>query len=240
LGYKTRRLIVEPVFQTRFAIMLAIIVFISLAIAAAVVLGLMILPSSDALATASKSLANQSTSQARLIDIIANPDVPASQRLSLAKAEALQATVLIRDSALKIREAAQKQRSVSVLVLGLALAVAFALLAGYAWARRIVGTEIGIMRWLEDAVNGDLSGRYSLRKHDELHFLQRGILRLLDEMRSMTKRDQGLIREIIETVEQMCASVKSEPRLSEEGRAKLELAATKIRELHRIGDRYRY
>jgi methyl-accepting chemotaxis protein len=240
VGYKTRRLIIEPVFQTRFAVMLVTIVFISLAIATSVGLGLMIRPSSDALADASRSLTDESISQARLIDIISNPDVPASQRLSLAKAEALQATALIRDTALSIREAADKQSGVSGLILGLALALVFALLAGYAWARRIVGTEIGFMRRLEDMVNGDLSREFSLRKYDELHFLRRGMLKLLDELRSMTKRDQRLIQEVIETVEQMCASVKTEPLLSEEGKSKLELAAAKIKELDRIRARYRY
>lgn len=220
--------------------MLAIIVFIALAIATSVVLGLMILPSSNALADASRSLSDQSMSQARLIDIISNPDVPASQRLSLAKAEALQSTALIKDTALKIRQAADKQGGVSGLVLGLALALVFALLAGYAWARRIVGTEIGIMRRLEDMVNGDLSGEFLSRKYDELHFLRRGILKLLDELRSMAKREQRLIQEVIETVEQMCASVKTEPQLSEEGKSKLELATAKIKELDRLRARYRY
>jgi methyl-accepting chemotaxis protein len=179
-------------------------------------------------------------SQARLVDIISNPAVPASQRLSLAHAEAVQATEMIRDSAVQIREAAGKESSVSIPLLGVALALVFALVAGYAWARRIVGTEIGIMRWLEDMVDGDLSSDFALRKYDELHFLRRGILKLLDELRSLTKRDQRLVDEVVETVEQICAAVKNEPGLSDEGKATLELAASKVHELHRLHARYRY
>jgi hypothetical protein len=220
--------------------MLAVIVFISLAIATSVVLGLIIFPSSNALADASRNLSDESVSQARLIDIISDPDVPESQRLSLAKAEALQTTALIQETALKIRQAADIQTKVSGLMLGLVLALAFALLAGYAWARRIVGTEMSIMRRLEEMVNGDLSQELSSRKYDELHLLRRGMVKLLDELRSVTRRDQRLMQEVIETVVQMCASVMSEPRLSAEGKSKLELASAKIRELDRIRARYRY
>jgi methyl-accepting chemotaxis protein len=240
VGYTTRRLFVEPVFQARFALTLAMVALIAMAIAAFVVLGFLIVPSSAALADASKRLAEQSMLQARLVDIMSDPAVPASQRLSLAQAEALRATELIQDSAVQIREAAEKQSSVSIPLLGVALALVFALAAGYAWARRIVGTEIGIVRWLEAMANGDLSGDFALRKYDELHFLRRGILKVFDELRSLTKRDQRLIEEIVETVEQICVAVKNEPGLSDEGKATLELAVTKVRELHRLHARYRY
>jgi len=239
MARRNRRLIAEPIFQSRFAFTVGLVVLASSLMAFSVIYLIVIAPSSGEMFRASQAAVDESASLGKLVDVVSDPNVPAEQRLSLVRAEAADMAALIAERSVLIGSALRRMASPWRYVSGIVLALVFSGSWGLFWSRRIVGAEIGIMRRIEKIVDGDLRPGLLLRKNDELHFLRQGIIKSLEEMRSIARRDIQLMDEVHETVQQMCELTASEAGISDQGKSNLQVAIVKIGELTRISERYR-
>lgn len=236
---KKRSVLVEPIFQTRFILFLLMIVFFAVMLSSAVIYVEILVPTSRIVETHGSIVVSQSRSLARLVEIVSDESLPAAQKAALLRSEVREISLRTGEGAASIQEASTRLSIRWPYVLAIGLAFLVSLGWGLFWSRRFVGAEMGVMRRLKDMVDGDLRSELTLRRHDELHFLRRGLTRTMDEMRSIVRRDRQLTDEVIETVEQVYKWVIDEERLSATGKARMAAAISKIHELERITDRYR-
>jgi len=118
-------------------------------------------------------------------------------------------------------------------------AAVFAGTCGLLWSRRVARAEHGLVHRLEAIVDGDLRPDVPCGPYPDLHGMQRGMRRALDELRSATRRDIQLMHEVGESVRSICTTVSADPNLSPASQAQLLAAAEKIGELKRIAERPR-
>lgn len=239
MNRKSRSVVVEPVFQVRFTLFLLMIVIIAQLLFFATCYVEIISPASHFLQKHGSVMQARSESMSRLVELASDESLPFAQKAGLLREEARHAAIYTRQEAGYLRSAHMIVARRFPYMAGFGMGILVALGWGCFWSRRFVGAEMGITRRLEEMIDGDLRPEIVLRKFDELHYLRRGIRRLMEEMRSIVRTDRQLTTEVVETVEQVCHWVASEENTSPAARGRLAAAAEKMHELDRLFSRYR-
>lgn len=235
-----RSSLIDPISQLRFALVLGCITLGAVCAAFAVECLILIGPASRDLRQASESGQKGSVALTRLLEISVNPQLPADQRISMARTEGLDLASSLAESSRLTGSAAGLLGNPMGFAAGLAAAALFTCACGLLWSRRITGAEHGLVRRLEAIVDGNLSLDVPCGPYPDLHIMQRGMRRALDEVRSVTRREIQLMNEVGDSVQSICTAVSNDPNLSPASRAQLLAAAEKIVELRRIADRPRW
>lgn len=232
----SRRLFIDSAAQIRFTLLLGGVVAGAVGVALAAWCSTVAHPASGDLATAAASIQRASASLTALIEVSGNLQLPAEQRVSLVRARGGDLAAATAEASGRLHRAVSRIGSSSGYAAGVLAAAVWAVGCGLAWSRRIVHAEQGIVRRLEAMVDGDLRHDAS-RPSTDLPVTERGVRRILDEMRSVTRRDIQLITEVSESVQQICTASAADTGISPTTRDQLVAAAHKIGELRRIAQR---
>jgi len=234
-----RTVIVEPVFQFRFVLFFLMVTLITGVLAMSTIYIRIIVPATASMNSYGTDMMLHSRSLSRLMEISSDESLPDEQRTALLRAEVHELARQTKMEAFHMKQISYILDARWPYVIAIVLIVLMTIIWGLFWSRRFVGAEMGIMRRLENLVDGDLESYPLLRKHDELFYLRRGVVRLIEEMRSIVRTDRQLIEETTQTAEQMLGWIAREEALSQASQDRLIAVMEKVRGLERLTERFR-
>lgn|GEM_PF-2898859 len=240
MNKERRTILVEPVFQFRFVLFLMMVTLITGIVAMSIIYVQIVVPASVEVDRYGTETMQGSRSLSRLMEISSDTSLPDEQRTALLRAEVNEIARQTNMEAFHMQQAYHNLNTHWPYVTTALIIMLISIVWGLFWSRRFIGAEMGILRRLEGLVDGDLHSHPVLRKHDELHYLRRGVVKLTEEMRSIVRTDRQLIAETTQTVEQMLAWIAREENLSQASRDRLIAVVEKVREMERLTERFRF
>ncbi|MBN1424598.1 hypothetical protein JXA88_08580 [Candidatus Fermentibacteria bacterium] len=230
---------IDSVSQVRFALTLLLCVMGATMAAVTVWCWLSVGPGVRHLTEGARLSVQASESLHKLIDVSANEQLPAQQRASLARAVGMDLASSSSGASRHLTAAAAALANPVPYVTSIVAALVFAGIFGLLWSRRITMAEQGIVRRLEGIVDGDLRLDTPMGPFGELHVVQRGMRRSMEELRSVARREVQLMTEVGDSVRHICNAAANDSGIGPRTRDQLLAAADKIDELRRISQRPR-